>query len=205
LPVCGNEEESLTYLTKCMMMRRREIMKKVFASILAAAAITLFVQTAFGGNVTDLGNGIFKVYVDSKEINTSFAAYPDRNPPFLNKKTIDIKAKKGCVLVKLNVIIDNITDRKQPFKVGDIQLQSGGKKLSVVAVGLSDHPFIIKDSSYEKEKNVIEMVESRKDATGGSYRFPIYIFEAPKNSKTFTICYKGVKWFELDKIKMNKQ
>ncbi|MFH2047393.1 MAG: hypothetical protein ABIK92_19875 [Pseudomonadota bacterium] len=180
-------------------------MKKSLGSFMFAAVISIFILPAFAGDATNLGNDIFKVYVDSMEINASFPAYPDHNPPFLDKKTVDIKAKEGNILVKLKIVIDNITDTKQPFKLGDIQLINGNKKLSFIAAGLSVHPFIIKAKDYKKEKNVVKEVESRKTTTGGSYRFPIYIFEVPQNNQALKIRYKNTKWVELKEIKVNNQ
>jgi hypothetical protein len=178
-------------------------MKKTVVLFIVAAIMTISFQSAFAEEVTDIGNKVFKVYVDAIEISSSFPAYPDNKPPFLDKKTVALKAQAGNDLIKLKIIIDNVSDTKQPFKIEDIQIMSGSKKFFFAAAGLSDHPLLAKSADYNKYASAIKMVESRKDTTGGSYRFPIYVLEVPKNTDNLMISFKGGKWFKLKEIKLN--
>jgi hypothetical protein len=163
--------------------------KSVF-SLVGASILVMVAQVAFGQNVIQIGDETFKVYVGSVESASSFPAYEGDTLSTVN-------ASGGNVLARVKITVDNVTKSKQPFKIGNIQMTGDDKKLSVIAVGLKDHPDAIKASDRNRAENRVEIIESRKDTTGGSYRFPIYIFEAPKNSTSWKLSFNGGKWVEL--------
>ena len=170
-------------------------MRKMIVFLFCISAF--LAQSTIADTIATIQTKLFKVHVQSLKIATIFPAYPDMNPPFDNKKTIPLAAGKNKTLICLKLAVDNISEAKQSFRIGDIQAMSSDRTLALVAVGLGEQPVVIKQSDLTKALNTIEVVESRKDTPPMSYRFPVYVFEANQGTKSLKLRYKDSDWIDL--------